>query len=108
MLFASRTRTMRLPIPQTVFVLLLAAFAVVADAAGADFGLSGPDGRRILLKDDGTWQYLQDSGAVAGSAKPEGEAVIVLERMGQRTDGCRIAVRLENKLPYEIRSLIPY
>ena len=28
--------------------------------------------------------------------------------MAPRGNGCQLAVRLENKLPYEIRSLVPY
>ena len=50
--------------------------------------MQGPDGRRILLKDDGTWRYVTEkdapkSGEAPGKAeKPKvaGEAVLTLER----------------------------
>ena len=89
-------------------VLLLIAATVFANVARANFELKGPDGRRILLKDDRTWQYLPDDGKAAAAAKSDDEAVLVLERMSPLGNGCQLAVRLENKLAYEIRSLVPY
>ena len=92
-----------------IFALLLIASLSAAHAAGADFELIGPDGRRILLKADGTWQYLlQEKGDAADAPKSDGEAILVLERVSPRGNGCQLGVRLENKLPYEIRSLVPY
>ena len=82
----------------------------LASTVRADFELSGPDGRRILLKDNGTWQYVQPSEKerAPDKSKPDGEAILVLEHTADRGRNCQIAVRLENKLPYEIRSLVPY
>jgi hypothetical protein len=82
----------------------------VASTVRADFELSGPDGRRIFLKDNGTWQYVQpsDKDRTPDKSKPVGEAILVLERTAEDGRGCQLAVRLENKLPYEIRSLVPY
>ena len=37
---------------------LLVAGVALSAAAHADFEVTGPDGRRIVLKDDGTWRYL--------------------------------------------------
>ena len=80
---------------------------VLSSAAQADVELTAPDGRRILLKDNGTWVYVEaDRGA--DTINKEGEATLALERKAERGKGCRIAVRLENNLPYEIRSLVPY
>jgi len=98
---------MKHPNRTKVWTLLLIAIAVATPVLAA-FEVTGPDGRRILLKDDGTWQYLQEKGSAADSPKSEGEAILVLERIGPRGNGCHVAVRLENKLPYEIRSLVPY
>ena len=78
-------------------------------AGAADFELTGPDGRRILLKDNGTWQYVQPNEKDRNAEKSQdGEAILVLERVSPRGSGCQITVRLENKLPYEIRSFVPY
>lgn len=99
---------MKRSVQLTVEAMLLVAGMTLANSVQADFEVTGPDGRRILLKDDGTWRYVQEKdGAVADKPK-DGEAVLVLERMSARGNGCKLAVRLENKLPYEIRSLVPY
>jgi len=82
----------------------------LAQAARADFELTGPDGRRIQLKDNGTWRYVDamDKDQAAENTKEAGEAVLLLERRIERGNNCRFAVRLVNNLPYEIRSLVPY
>jgi hypothetical protein len=79
------------------FVVIMASCNVGA----ADFEVTGPDGRRILLKDDGTWRYVEE-------AQKEGEAVLSLERKTDLGTVCRFVLRLVNNLPYEIRSLVPY
>ena len=84
-------------------------------AMAADFEVKGPDGRRILLKDDGTWRYVTEkeapkSAEVPGKAeKPKvvGEAVLTLERKLQVSSGCLIGLRLTNAFPHIIQSLFP-
>jgi len=89
---------------------LLVAGIVLSHAARADFELTGPDGRRILLKDNGTWQYVEGMWQDLAEGKPKeaGEAVLLLERKIERGNGCRFVVGLVNDLPYEINSLVPY
>lgn len=43
--------------------------ACAADAGRKDFEVTGPDGRRILLKSDGRWQYVEPERAAAAAAK---------------------------------------
>jgi hypothetical protein len=90
--------------------------------------LTAPDGRRVLLKADGTWRYADDAGAAKASGeakasdkkaesadkkletaekKPEGEALLSLEGRIEGNRICRLQLRLVNNLPYEIRSLVP-
>jgi hypothetical protein len=103
--------------------MALAATAAVA----ADLELTTPDGRRVLLKDDKTWRYVDtpakpgaqpaaegtakaDDGKdvkEAAAKKDEGEAVLSLEGKIAGNRICRFQFRLVNKLPYEIRSLVP-
>ena len=118
---------------KTLTVLLAAGMAL--SLAAADLELSGPDGRRILLKDDGTWRYLdakdkprakdavetRDKAEAKGEArdtaetkdkapdKPRitGEALLRLDRKTEIGSNCRFEVRLVNNLGYEIRSLVP-
>lgn len=89
-------------------VLLVAGTAFSA-IARADFELTGPDGRRFLLKDNGTWQALEALGkdqAGEGLAASD-QALLLLEGKMDRGNGCRYAVQLVNNLPYEIRSFVP-
>ena len=98
---------------KTAGALLLVAALGLASAAAADFEVTGPDGRRILLKDDGTWRYVGEKDRKAGEGKPAekpkaaGEALLHLERRQEAEGGCRFAVRLANNFPYLIESFIP-
>ena len=88
---------------------MLVAGMALAHAALADFEATGPDGRRILLKDDGTWRYLDAGGKEPPKDKAgeTGEAVLRLERRTEGSNSCRFAVQLVNNFPYEIRSFVP-
>jgi hypothetical protein len=83
---------------------LLAAGLALAPTALADFEVTGPDGARLLLKDNGTWQRVEAD----DKAKEAGEALLQLERKAERGNGCRFTIQLVNNLPYEIRSFVPY
>ena len=89
---------------------ILVAGMALSCGVRADFELAGPDGRRIRLMDNGTWQYVEtkDKEQAEGATKVEGESVLTLERKIERGSNCRFAVRLVNNFPYEIRSLVPY
>jgi len=73
--------------------------------AQADFELSDAKGKRILLKDNGTWAYIDDKAKPA--AKDEVMAELELIRRVEAPGGCRFELTLNNKLPYEIASLVP-
>jgi len=80
--------------------------AGLAFPAQADLELTTPDGRRVLLYDNGTWRYGDANSK--DHVKQDGEAVLTLERKIERGNSCRFVLRLVNNLPYEIRSLVPY
>lgn len=80
-----------------LLLFLLPAFAV-ADALTA----TTPDGRVVQLNDDGTWAFV-------GSDRKDGEprpALLTLEDTTSIPNGCKIGVRLHNRLPDSIRSLV--
>jgi hypothetical protein len=88
-------------------------------AARADMELKDAGGRAVLLKDDGTWRYLDakdgEAGAAAAAAtaasaadKPRDMAALQLLRQVESASACRYEFELHNTLPYEIRSLVPY
>lgn len=89
-------------------VLSLVVFALAHDAR-ADFELTAPDGRRLLLKDDGTWKYQDTKEKDTGAAKnqPPEEAMLQLEQKVERGPHCRVVMRLVNTLPYEIGHIVP-
>jgi len=89
--------------------LLAAAMIFGASAARADFEVTGPDGRRILLKDDGTWRYV-DAAAKEQKKKDgeaTGDAVLTLLYRKESGPNCRFGLRLANNLPYEIDNIVP-
>ena len=90
--------------------LLLAFAAALPLSAQADFELTGPDGRRIQLKDNGTWRYIEsmDKERPGDTIKKPGEALLLLERKMDHGNGCRFGIRLENNYSYEIQSFVPY
>ena len=88
---------------------LLGALAPLSSAR-ADFEVTGPDGRRILLKDDGTWSYREAAGEVKDADRPKvtGEGVLSLERRVEEGPNCRFGLRLANNTNYEIQNIVPY
>ena len=80
--------------------------------ARADFQLTDAQGRRILLKDNGTWSYVDDSdGGADKSAETAAKTPTVLAdlQLMLRRDapaGCQFNLMLTNHLPYEVESLV--
>lgn len=95
--------------PPAALLTLFAVAWALASPVRADVEIAHPDGRRVLLKDDGTWRYVEakDQEQPAEKAKQEGEAVLLLERTIDKDPGCTFVVVLVNNLPYEIRSIVP-
>ena len=89
--------------------LLIGALAPWS-AARADFEVTGPDGRRIVLKDDGTWRYKEAAGEDKSGEKPKvtGEGVLTLERRVEEGPNCRFGLRLANNTNYEVENIVPY
>lgn len=89
---------------------VLALAALCLPAARADFELKDAQGRSILLKDDGTWRYLDAAaadGAASAPAKDQPQAELMLEQRMDVPGGCRFEFVLTNTLTYEIGSLVP-
>jgi hypothetical protein len=83
---------------------------IPSSATGADFEVTAPDGRRILLKDDGTWRYREAVGEDKDATKPKvtGEGVLSLERRVEEGPNCRFGLRLANNTNYEVENIVPY
>jgi len=88
--------------------MLAAATIFVTPPARADFEVTGPDGRKILLKDDGTWRYVEAAApAQKKQADGAGEAVLSLLYRKEAGPNCRFGLRLVNNLPYEVDNIVP-
>ena len=89
--------------------LLLSAGLALSASAPADFEVTGPDGRRIVLESNGTWKYVDaEKKTPAEKPKPEGELLLSLEGRSETPRGCRFVVQLTNNMPYEIGNLLLY
>lgn len=75
-----------------------------APAAEADFEVTDPQGRRIVVKADGTWRYAD---GVTSTSRPEVQAELTLTRLvATSPSSCVLELSLVNRLPYEIRSIV--
>lgn len=100
--------------PVLISAGLLALALAFTASARADFELVDKKGRRILLKDNGTWRYV-DAAANAASAAEEKKPEVKLDEMlelqiARRVEspgGCSFELSLANKLPFEVRNLVP-
>lgn len=94
--------------PTSRMVCLLAALAAsTAISHAADMVLTTPDGRSVVLKDNGTWAY-QESPASDKPVEYTGPmADLRLERKTERGAHCRLTFSLVNNLPHEIVHVIP-
>ena len=61
-----------------------------------------PDGRRVLLRNDHTWEVIE-----TGLGDPATSAVISVANTRGLRNACKVGLRMENHLGYTIKSLIP-
>lgn len=80
---------------------LLFVLALAMPAAAADVTATTEDGRKVILRDNGTWVP-----ADADDEKKKREARLVLENRAGLANGCRLGLRLHNELPAQIRTLV--
>jgi len=78
------------------------AICFAAQSATADLTITAPDGRKVLLRDDGTWTLLQD----AADAEARRYASLTLENKVDLAGGCRLGLRMRNDLSEQIRTLV--
>lgn len=94
-----------------IFSALLALAA--ASGVRADMELSAPDGRKVVLKDDGTWRYVdgKDANASANTGDQDAKLAQASLQLDERTafgPNCRVTLTMNNSLPYEIVQVVPY
>jgi hypothetical protein len=80
-----------------LFALLFAAQHVTADVT-----ITTPDGRQVVLHDNGTWSVVKSG----DSAKNRRYAALTLEKKFDLPRGCKLGLRLQNNLSAQIRTLV--
>ena len=78
------------------------ALLLAAGLAGADVTITIPDGRQVLLRDNGTWSVVQES----DNAQNRTHAVLTVEKRFDLAGGCKYGLRLQNDLTARIRTLV--
>ena len=87
------------------FFLLLLALGL--ESVAADLEATTADGRRVILHEDHTWEYSEIASGEADS--PEKPEYVLLRVVRREPDGngCRIGLKLENRMESKIKSLVP-
>lgn len=92
-------------------LLLSIAPAGWAQQPAADIEVTTPDGRKVVLRADGTWRHVEPAAAAGPDAAASGPPPVPAElQLVGRSDvpgGCQFQLSLHNRLGYEIRSLVP-
>ena len=74
----------------------------LAAAAAGDIKATTEDGRQVILRDNGTWDFAAEIDEDRG----ERRAVLTLEDKSELARGCRLGLRLDNQLTAQIRTLV--
>jgi hypothetical protein len=61
-----------------------------------------PDGRRVLLRNDHTWDYIE-----VEQGNPSESALLEVANIKELRNACKVGFRLTNNLGFKIRSLVP-
>lgn len=81
---------------------VLLALTLALPAGAADMTATTSDGRKVTLRDNGTWEFISSTDATATDAV----AALTLEKKFPLARGCRLGLRLQNDLPAQIRTLV--
>lgn len=80
----------------------IAALLLAAQVAAADITATTADGRKVILRDNGSWVFAEP-----GDDKDQPQqASLTLENKVDLAKGCRLGLRLQNDLSAQIRSLV--
>lgn len=97
---------MRRSVSLSTLCFALTTACLLPAVRAADMEVKDPAGRPVLLKDDGTWRYLDGKGSKPAAVTES--AQLQLLRQTDDSGGCSYEFEFDNTLPYEVRSLVPY
>jgi len=79
----------------------LLAGLLLSTSAQADIQATTTDGRKVVLKDNGLWEFI-----IAGEQEEQPKALLKLEKREDIPNGCRLGLRVDNQLTAQIRTLV--
>jgi hypothetical protein len=82
--------------------LFLLGCLLFSHLAQADIQATTEDGRKVTLKNNGTWMY----NPVGGTEPAPRTAVLTLEKFQDIPGGCELGLRLQNDLHSPIRTMV--
>lgn len=84
-------------------IALITCALLTSFSAVADMEVITPDGKRALLKDDGTWQYVD---ALSQAEEKPRYAYLTVENKKPHGNNCTYGLRLQNDLTTEIKDIV--
>jgi hypothetical protein len=94
-----QARTMKTTVKGMFACLLMLSVAL----SQAEMELLAPDGKRVLLKDDMTWQYIEQADAPGSQDRYAHLSVAFVD---EKAASCRIGLRMRNGLADGIDSIV--
>lgn len=82
---------------------VICGFLACVGAGAAELEATTSDGRRVLLREDQTWMFLEDG----EDAVDEGHAELRVSQVFAYPNICKLGLKLINHTPTRIRSLVP-
>jgi hypothetical protein len=82
--------------------IAILALLLTARFAAADVTITIPDGRKVILYDNGTWSVVKES----DTPETRRYAVLTPEKKFDLPRGCKLGLRLQNNLSAQIRTLV--
>lgn len=84
-----------------VLVVVLLSLSVQVTAQ-SEINAFTYDGKRVLLRSDQTWEYIN-----LETSAPEKSALLEVTEVVEMDEACRLQIRMQNNLGYHISSLVP-
>lgn len=86
--------------------ILMTLALVCGFAQAAEVIVSLPDGRKVKLMANKTWDFVKPGDAAAGDTNKE-ELALHIERIFPETRSCKLGLKLKNHSNYFVKSLVP-
>jgi hypothetical protein len=84
----------------TAVAAVLAGLLGVAGNVWSSMEATAPNGRRVLLKDDQTWEYITET-------SPERHLLLRVVNRTELPNACRFGLRMTNHVGVKVQNIVP-